>query len=288
MPNPAIVEAFFDEDTNTVTYLVYDHIKGSGVIIDPVLNFFVDAGRTSTENADLIIARCKALELTIEYIFETHAHADHISAAQYLKENVGGLVAIGSHITETQAIFKELYNLGNDFIADGSQFDQLLDDGDCLVVGDMKISIIFTPGHTPACISYHIGEAVFVGDTLFMPDFGSARCDFPGGSAQTLYSSIQKILSLSDETQIYTGHDYGPGGRDIAWQSSVKVQKETNIHVGGGVSQDDFVKLRQARDSGLNPPKLLLPSIQINIRAGAKPKPENNSTRYLKIPLDIL
>lgn len=288
MTNSPIVEAFFEGETNTVTYLVYDRAGGNAVIIDPVLNFFVDAGRTSTESADLIISRSNELELTIDYIFETHAHADHISSAPYLKSALGGIVAIGAHITETQAIFKTLYNLGNDFKADGSQFDQLLSDGDCLNVGDLSISVMHTPGHTPACVSYHVGDAIFVGDTLFMPDYGTARCDFPGGSAATLYQSIQKILSLSDETRVFTGHDYGPNGRDFAWQSTVGEQKATNIHIGGGVTQEDFVQLREARDSGLNPPKLLLPSIQINIRAGATPEPESNGGIFLKIPLNIL
>lgn len=288
MTSSPIVEAFFEGETNTVTYLVYDRAGGHGVIIDPVLNFFVDAGRTSTESADLIISRSNELDLTIDYIFETHAHADHISSAPYLKSALGGIVAIGALITETQAIFKTLYNLGDDFKADGSQFDQLLSDGDCLKVGDLSISVMHTPGHTPACVSYHVGDAIFVGDTLFMPDFGTARCDFPGGSAATLYQSIQKILSLSDETRVLTGHDYGPDGRDFAWQSTVGEQKATNIHVGSGVTQEDFVQLREARDSGLTPPKLLLPSIQINIRAGATPEPESNGGIFLKIPLNIL
>lgn len=288
MINSPIVETFFEGETNTVTYLAYDRPGGHGVIIDPVLNFFVDAGRTSTESADLIISRSNELDLTIDYIFETHAHADHISSAPYLKSALGGIVAIGALITETQAIFKTLYNLGNDFKADGSQFDQLLSDGDCLNVGDLSISVMHTPGHTPACVSYHVGDAIFVGDTLFMPDFGTARCDFPGGSAATLYQSIQKILSLSDETRVFTGHDYGPNGRDFAWQSTVGEQKATNIHIGGGVTQEDFVQLREARDSGLTPPKLLLPSIQINIRAGATPEPESNGGIFLKIPLNIL
>ncbi len=288
MSSSPIIEAFFDNETNTVSYLVYDKSDGHGLIIDPILNFFVDAGRTGTKSADLIISRCNALSLTIDYILETHAHADHITAAPYLSAALGGKLAIGEHITDTQAIFKKLYNLDDSFKADGSQFDKLLRDGDRLQVGELCVTVIHTPGHTPACVSYHIGDAIFVGDTLFMPDYGSARCDFPGGSAATLYQSIQKVLSLSDDTRVFTCHDYGPGGRDFAWQSSVEQQKATNIHVGGGVKEADFVQLREERDSSLKPPKLLLPSIQINIRAGTLPEPEDNGTSYLKIPLNIL
>ena len=288
MIKPAIVEAFFDKETNTVTYLVYDHKGGHGVIIDPVLNFFVDAGRTSTEGADLIIERCNALGLTIDYIFETHAHADHLTAAPYLKSKLGGDVAIGTHIIDTQKIFMELYNIGDGFKPDGSQFDKLLNDGESLKVGELQIDVMHTPGHTPACVCYHIGDAVFVGDTLFMPDFGTARCDFPGGNAATLYQSIQKILSLSDQTRLFTGHDYGGEGRDFAWESTVEEQKTKNIHIGAGAKEDDFVQRREARDSQLNPPKLLLPAIQVNIRAGDLPKSESNGTIYLKLPLNIL
>lgn len=288
MKKPAIVEAFFDKETNTVTYLVYDHKGGHGVIIDPVLNFFVDAGRTTTVGADIIIARSKELGLTIDYIFETHAHADHITAAPYLKSALGGQVAIGMHITDTQKIFMDLYNLGDGFKPDGSQFDRLLSDGESLKVGELHIDVMHTPGHTPACVSYHIGDAAFVGDTLFMPDFGTARCDFPGGDAATLYQSIQKILSLSSETRLFTGHDYGGKDRGFAWESTVDEQKNKNIHIGAGAKETDFVQLRKTRDSGLNPPKLLLPSIQVNIRAGDLPQPESNGTIYLKIPLNIL
>ncbi len=288
MTKPAIVEAFFDKETNTVTYLVYDLKGGHGVIIDPVLNFFVDAGRTTTEGADLIIARSKALGLTIDYIFETHAHADHLTAAPYLKSALGGKVAIGTHITDTQKIFMDLYNIGNEFKPDGSQFDRLLNDGESLIAGELQIDVMHTPGHTPACVSYHIGDAVFVGDTLFMPDFGTARCDFPGGDAATLYQSIQKIFSLSSETRLFTGHDYGGEGRGFAWESTVEEQKSKNIHIGAGAKEVDFVQRREMRDKDLKPPKLLLPSIQVNIRAGDLPQSEDNGTSYLKIPLNII
>lgn len=288
MTSPTNIEAFFDNETNTVSYLVYDHKGGHGIIIDPVLNFFVDAGRTTTEGADLIIAKSKELALTIDYIFETHAHADHLTAAPYLKSALGGQVAIGIHITDTQKIFKGLYNLGDEFKPDGAQFDRLLRDGEHLKVGELHIGVMHTPGHTPACVSYHIGDAVFVGDTLFMPDYGTARCDFPGGDAATLYQSVQKILTLNSETRLFTGHDYGGEDRDFAWESTVKDQKTKNKHIGGGVKEADFVQLREARDSQLNPPKLLLPAIQVNIRAGDLPKSEDNGTSYLKIPLNIL
>lgn len=288
MTSSATVEAFFDNGTNTVSYLVYDHKGGHGIIIDPVLNFFVDAGRTTTEGADLIVAKSKELDLTIDYIFETHAHADHLTAAPYLKAALGGQVAIGIHITDTQKIFKGLYNLGDEFKADGAQFDRLLSDGQRLVVGALLIDVMHTPGHTPACVSYHIGDTVFVGDTLFMPDYGTARCDFPGGDAATLYQSIQKIFSLGSQTRLFTGHDYGGEGRDFAWESTVEEQKTKNKHIGGGVKEADFVHLREARDSQLNPPKLLLPAIQVNIRAGVLPQAESNGTSYLKIPLNIL
>ena len=288
MTKPAIVEAFFDKETNTVTYLVYDHKGGHGIIIDPVLNFFVDAGRTSTEGADLIIEKCNALGLTIDYIFETHAHADHLTAAPYLKSALNSKVAIGTHIIDTQKIFMDLYNLGDGFKPDGSQFDRLLNDGESLKVGDLQIDVMHTPGHTPACVSYHIGDAIFVGDTLFMPDFGTARCDFPGGDAATLYQSIQKILSLSSQTRLFTGHDYGGEGRGFAWESTVEEQKNKNVHIGADAKKADFVQRRETRDSDLTPPKLLLPSIQVNIRAGDLPKSEDNGTHYLKIPLNIL
>lgn len=288
MTDTPIVEAFFDNDTNTVTYLVYDKMAGHGVIIDSVLDFFVDAGRTNTKSADLVISRCKELELDIDYIMETHAHADHVTAAPYLKAALNSKIAIGARITDTQAIFKGLYNLGDDFTADGTQFDQLLNDGDILNIGDLKLHVMHTPGHTPACVCYHVGNAIFVGDTLFMPDFGSARCDFPGGDASTLFQSIHRILSLPDDTRIFTGHDYGPGDRDFAWESSVKEQRETNIHIGGGVNEADYVQMREGRDSQLSPPKLLLPSLQINIRAGVLPPAEDNGTSYLKLPLNIL
>ncbi len=288
MPTKPIVETFFETDSNTVTYLVYDHVGGIGAIIDPVLNFFVDAGRTSTQNADQIISRCKELDLTIDYIFETHAHADHVTSAPYLKSKLGGKISIGEHITDTQEIFKGLYNLGEDFVADGSQFDLLVKDGDQLKLGDLTIDILHTPGHTPACVCYHIGNAIFVGDTLFMPDFGTARCDFPGGSAVKLYQSIQKILSLPDDTRIFTGHDYPPQGREVAWESSVAEQKAKNIHIGGNVTQESFVTSREIRDATLNPPKLLLPSLQINIRAGILPPAEDNGTVFLKIPMNLL
>jgi len=282
------VEAFFDPVTFTVSYLVYCIETKEAAIIDPVLDFDYAAGRTGTQSADAVLARTKALGLTLRYILETHAHADHITGAQYLHAATGGMVGIGTHIKKVQKTFARIFNIEDGMATDGSQFDLLLEGGDTLVLGTFDITVMGTPGHTPACVSYLIGDAAFVGDTLFMPDFGTARCDFPGGSAAVLYQSIQRLLSLDADTRIFVGHDYGPGGRDFAWQSSVAQQKADNIHVGGGASEADFIAMREARDRELAMPKLILPAIQLNIRAGKLPIEEDNGTSYLKIPIDAL
>ncbi len=285
----ARINAFFDEPTNTVTYLVSDSDSGATAIIDPLLDFDHASGRTSTESADKLLAFVKQESLDVVWILETHAHADHVSAAQYLKSKTSGKYGIGRHITEVQSAFKEIFNLDDSFVTDGSQFDQLFDAGDHLPLGNLSIRVIHTPGHTPACITYVVGDAAFVGDTLFMPDYGTARVDFPGGDAATLYRSIQRILELPDNTRLFMCHDYKAPGRDeFVWQSSVAEQRAKNIHVHTGVSEQEYVKFRNQRDATLSMPQLILPSIQINIRAGQLPEPESNGISYLKIPLDVL
>ena len=285
----ARINAFFDEPTNTVTYLVSDSDSGATAIIDPLLDFDHASGRTSTESADKLLAFVKQESLDVVWILETHAHADHVSAAQYLKSKTSGKYGIGRHITEVQSAFKEIFNLDDSFVTDGSQFDQLFDAGDQLPLGNLSIRVMHTPGHTPACITYVVGDAAFVGDTLFMPDYGTARVDFPGGDAATLYRSIQRILELPDNTRLFMCHDYKAPGRDeFVWQSSVAEQRAKNIHVHTGVSEQEYVKFRNQRDATLSMPQLILPSIQINIRAGQLPEPESNGISYLKIPLDVL
>jgi glyoxylase-like metal-dependent hydrolase (beta-lactamase superfamily II) len=282
------ITAFFHAATHTVTYVVHEEGGLSCAIIDPVLDYDASSGRTATDAADEVIAHVKGNDLQVEWILETHAHADHLTAAPYLKQQLGGRIAIGEHIVAVQETFKNIFNLGDEFSADGSQFDHLFADGSTFRFGALEGRVMHTPGHTPACVAYVIGDCVFVGDTLFMPDFGSARTDFPGGDAATLYRSIRKILSLPEETRLFMCHDYGPGGRDYAWQSSVVAQRTDNIHVNDAISEVDFVALRNARDAGLDVPALILPSIQVNIRAGALPPAENNGVSYLKIPLNAL
>lgn len=285
----ARVTAFFDQPTNTVTYLVSDPASGATAIIDSLLDFDLASGRTSTASADKLLAYVEQESLHVIWILETHAHADHLSAAPYLKRKTAGKYGIGRHITEVQSAFKEVFNFADGLIADGSQFDQLFGDGDQLALGELNIRVMHTPGHTPACITYVIGDAAFVGDTLFMPDYGTARVDFPGGDASTLYRSIQKIFELPGATRIFTCHDYkAPGRETYAWQSSVSEQRETNIHVHEGVSELEYVKFRNQRDATLAMPKLILPSIQVNIQAGQLPAPESNGITYLKIPLNVL
>ena len=282
------VTAFFDEATFTVTYVAADPESAHAAVIDPVLDYDPASGRTSTTSADAVEAFVADNGLTVDWILETHVHADHLSAAPYLKKKLGGRIAIGRNVAAVQETFKGVFNI-DDLATDGSQFDHLFDDGDEFEVGSIAGSIIGTPGHTPACITYVVGDAAFVGDTLFMPDFGTARTDFPGGDAGMLFDSIQKILALPEDTRLFMCHDYKAPGRDeFAWETSVAEQRTANVHVNGSVSRDEFVAMRERRDAELGMPKLILPSIQVNVRAGRLPEPEANGVSYLKIPLDAL
>lgn len=283
------VKAFFDDATNTVSYVVREPQGRSCAIIDSVLDYDQAAGRTDTTSADAIIDWIKSEELTVAWILESHVHADHLSAAPYLQEALGGKIGIGANITVVQDTFGKVFNEGTEFQRDGSQFDGLFADGDSFHIGQMRADVMHTPGHTPACLTYVIGDAAFVGDTLFMPDFGTARCDFPGGSAEDLYTSIQKILTLPDETRIFVGHDYKAPGRDeFAWETTVGEQKALNVHIGEGRPLEDFVNMREARDAKLGMPRLILPSLQTNMRAGHFPEPEDNGQRYFKVPINGL
>ena len=286
--NKATVTAFFDEPTFTVTYVVADPDSGRAAIVDPVLDYAPSSGRTSTASADQLIAFVNEQELEIDWILETHVHADHLSGAPYIRDKLGGKTAIGADVTAVQKVFKGVFNL-SDLQTDGSQFDRLFRDGDVFSIGGIDCRVIHTPGHTPACVTYVIGDAAFVGDTLFMPDFGSARTDFPGGSAVQLYDSIQKILALPDDTRLFMCHDYKAPGRDVfAWETTVREQRASNIHINDAVTREQFIEMREGRDSQLGMPKLILPSIQVNVRAGDLPAAEDNDIRYLKIPLDAL
>ncbi|WP_411352674.1 MBL fold metallo-hydrolase [Leisingera aquaemixtae] len=281
------VKAFFDEATNTVSYVVREPEGTACAIIDSVLDFDHAAGRTNTASADAIIAWVKAEGLRVEWILESHVHADHLSAAPYLQEQLGGKIGIGDRITVVQDTFGKIFNEGTEFQRDGSQFDQLFREGDSFMIGQLRGEVLHTPGHTPACLTYVIGDAAFVGDTLFMPDFGTARCDFPGGSSADLYNSIQKILALPDETRIFVGHDYkAPGRDDYAWETTVGEQKALNVHVGEGRSIEEFVQMRDARDATLGMPRLILPSLQVNMRAGQMPEPDEQGDVFLKIPVN--
>jgi glyoxylase-like metal-dependent hydrolase (beta-lactamase superfamily II) len=283
------VKAFFDDATNTVSYVVRDPAGSACAIIDSVLDYDAAAGRTDTASADKIIAYIKAKALRTEWILESHVHADHLSAAPYLQEALGGKIGIGRQITIVQDTFGKVFNEGTAFQRDGSQFDALFDDGDSIHVGQLRVDVLHTPGHTPACLTYVIGDAAFVGDTLFMPDFGTARCDFPGGSAEDLYNSIQKILTLPDETRIFVGHDYKAPGRDeFAWETTVGEQKALNVHIGAGRPLQDFVAMRTARDANLGMPRLILPSLQTNMRAGHFPEPDEAGKRFFKVPINEL
>jgi len=273
------IQDFFDPATNTVSYIVYDDSKQCA-IIDSVLDFDYASGRTNTANADNIIQYVKMKGLTVEWILETHVHADHLSAAPYLQERIGGKIGIGYNIKTVQETFGKIFNEGTEFERDGSQFDGLFEDGDAFYIGDLRVDILHTPGHTPACLTYVIEDTAFVGDTMFMPDFGTARCDFPGGSASDLYDSIQKILALPDETRIFVGHDYAPNGRDFAWETTVGEQKAKNVQIANK-SKDEYVAMREAKDATLAHPKLIIPSLQVNMRAGEVPE-------YLKVPVDKL
>lgn len=283
------VTGFFDEATNTITYLVKDPGSDACAIIDSVLDFDYASGRTDTRSADAVIAKVRELGLRVEWVLETHVHADHLSAAPYIQERVGGKIGIGDRITVVQDTFGKIFNEGTEFQRDGSQFDQLFKEGDTLTIGGLTGRVLHTPGHTPACLTYVIGDAAFVGDTLFMPDYGTARCDFPGGSAEALFASIQKILALPDETRIFVGHDYLPQGRDsYAWESTVGDQKAFNIHIGKGRPAEEFVAMRQARDATLGMPRLIIPSLQVNMRAGHMPPAEDDGAVYLKVPVNKL
>lgn len=285
-PHPHI-QSFFDEATNTVSYLVSDPETRKAAVIDPVLDFNHRSGKASTRSADALLEAAKAEGLEITFILETHAHADHLTAAPYLKLKTGAPVGIGARIREVQKIFRPVFN-AKDVSGDGTEFDHLFEDGERFKIGTLEAEVIYTPGHTPACVSYKIGDAVFVGDTLFMPDYGTARADFPGGDAATLYRSIKRLLALPPETRLFMCHDYKAPGRDTyAWETTVAEECARNVHVHDGVSEEDFVAMREKRDSGLDAPLLLLPSIQVNIRAGHFPPAEENGVRYLKIPVKL-
>jgi len=283
------IKAFFDEPTFTASYVVHDPETKAAAIIDSVLDYDAASGRTSFASAEAIIAHIHEHDLAVEWLLETHAHADHLSAAPYIQGKVGGKLAIGRAILEVQEIFGKVFNEGTEFARDGSQFDRLFEDGDQFAIGNLQATVLHVPGHTPADLAYVIGDAAFVGDTLFMPDYGTARADFPGGDARTLFRSIRRLLTLPPETRLFLCHDYKAPGRDtFAWETTVEAQRAGNVHVHDGVDENAFVKMREARDATLDMPKLILPSIQVNMRGGRLPEPEDNGTRYLKIPLDAV
>jgi len=284
-----VIKAFFDLPTFTVTYVVHDPASCRAAIIDSVLDYDPASGRTSHSSADAVIAYTLESGLTVDWLLETHAHADHLSAAPYLQRKLGGKIAIGEHIVEVQSVFAGLFNAGSDFHCDGSDFDRLWRDGDQFAIGDLSVTVLHVPGHTPACIAYVIGDAVFVGDTMFMPDYGTARADFPGGDARTLFRSARRLLALPPATRLFMCHDYLPEGRTIyAWESTVEAERKANLHIRDGLTEDDFVAMREARDGTLEMPRLILPSVQVNIRAGHLPAAEKNGVRYLKIPVNAL
>lgn len=287
MPGKPIVTGFFHEPTFSVVYLVEDPATNAAAIIDPVLDYDEKAGRVSHRSADALLDEIARRELNVEWILDTHPHADHFSAAVYLKEKLGAPTAIGARIVEVQKLWKDIYNLP-DFPADGSQWNRLFAESETFKIGTLDARVLFSPGHTLCSITYVIGDAAFIHDTLFQPDYGTARCDFPGGSASRLYDSIQQILSLPDDTRLFTGHDYMPDGRAPRWESTVAEQKTSNKHVGGGVAREQYVKLRDARDATLPMPKLILHALQVNIRGGRLPAPEDNGRTYLKIPIGAL
>ena len=283
------ITAFFDEATNTVSYVVRDPAGSACAVIDSVLDFDYASGRTDTSSADRIIAHVAAEGLKVQWLLETHVHADHLSAAPYLQERLGGKIGIGDRITVVQDTFGKVFNEGTEFQRDGSQFDRLFREGDSVMIGQLRVDVLHTPGHTPACLTYVIGDAAFVGDTLFMPDYGTARCDFPGGSSAALYDSMQKILALPDATRIFVCHDYKAPGRDeFAWETTVGEEKAKNIHVGGGISKAEFTAMRDARDAELSMPRLIVPSLQVNMRAGRMPPPDEKGDVFLKVPVNKL
>jgi len=282
------VAAFFDKETNTISYVVRDPGSKSCAIFDSVMDIDYSAGRISYRSADLLIDYIRANGLTLEWLIETHAHADHLSGAPYIQGRLGGKLGIGEHITTVQEVFGKVFNEGTGFQRDGSQFDRLFKDGETYQIGGMTAFVVHTPGHTPACTTHVVGDAAFVGDTLFMPDGGTARTDFPGGDARQLYRSIKKLMALPDRMRLFMCHDYGPNGRDIRWETTVADERAHNIHVRDGVSEDEFVKVREARDKTLGMPRLIVPSIQVNIRAGRLPEPDESGKRFLKVPVDGL
>lgn len=282
------IRSFFDEATFTATHLVWDPATRKAAIIDSVKDYDPKSGRTETTSADAVIMAVAENNLSVDWILETHVHADHLTAAPYLQEKLGGKIAIGAHINVVQGVFKSVFNVEKEFAPDGRQFDHLFQDDDTFMIGALEAKVLHTPGHTPACATFLIGDAAFVGDTLFMPDFGTARCDFPGGDARMLFHSIQKILALPPETRLFLCHDYGPGGREYQWETTVAEEKAKNIHVKDGTSEEAFVAMRMERDQQLSMPILILPSVQVNMRAGNMPPAEENGTRYLKIPVDAL
>ena len=282
------VKAFFDNDSNTVSYVVTDPATKKAAIIDSVMDFDYASGTISYDHADMIIEYVTTQKLDVEWLIETHVHADHLSAAPYIQQKLGGKLGISDRISEVQKVFGKIFNAGTEFERDGSQFDQLFADRDCYKIGELDGVAIATPGHTPSCMVHLIGDAVFVGDTLFMPDGGTARADFPGGDARTLYQSIQKILAQPDETRIFVCHDYAPNGREFLWETTVGAQRANNIHVGNNASEDGFVKMREKRDASLAMPRLIMPSIQVNMRAGHMPDAEENGATYLKVPIQGL
>ena len=290
------VEGHFDPGTWTVSYIALDTATKRCALIDSVLDYDPKSGRTSNASADRLIARVRELGATVDWILETHVHADHLSAAPYLKAHLGGKLGIGEHIKTVQKVFGQLFNAGDDFARDGRQFDHLFTNGEAFSIGSLRARAMHTPGHTPACMTYVVGSgdsadktlSAFVGDTLFMPDYGTARCDFPGGDARTLYRSINKVLSLPPDTLLYMCHDYQPGGREVQFVSTVADERARNVHVRNGISEEEFVAMRHARDATLDMPTLILPSVQVNMRAGQLPEPESNGTRYIKIPLNAV
>jgi glyoxylase-like metal-dependent hydrolase (beta-lactamase superfamily II) len=284
-----VVTAFFDEPTFTASYVVHDPVTQVAAIVDSVLDFDQPSGRTSTGSADAIIAYVREQGLKVEWLLETHAHADHLSAAPYLQQQVGGRIAIGREILTVQKVFGKIFNEGTRFARDGSQFDHLFDDGDAFAIGEIRAVALHVPGHTPADMAYVIGDAAFVGATMFMPDYGTARADFPGGDARQLYRSIRRLLTLPDPTRIFLCHDYkAPNRDDYSWQTTVLAERTGNVHVHEGVTEDAFVAMRAERDATLAMPRLILPSVQVNMRAGHLPEPEENGTRYLKLPVNVL
>lgn len=284
-----IIKSFFDEVTNTASHVIHDPVTSKAAIIDSVLDFDMASGRTSYKSVDKIIAYVKAEGLTLGWILETHAHADHLTAAPYLKAELGGQLAIGRDIIHVQNVFGKIFNSGADFARDGSEFDRLFEDGDQFAIGDMQAMALHVPGHTPADLAYVVGDAVFTGDTLFMPDYGTARADFPGGDSRQLFRSIRRLLSLPPETRLFLCHDYKAVGREhFVWETTVGAERASNVHVHEGILEDNFVAMRNARDATLSMPKLIIPAIQVNMRGGFLPEPESNGVRYLKIPLDAL